>query len=257
MYEKLKRHSNPSSGLDGTAQNGDWLSKHTHICSCKHTLAHVWRVHESMHVWEIEKPQIHHQGQIEQHKLVIDTSKIHTSARASTRSLTYDEFTNACMYEKLKTHTNPSSGLNGTTQTCYWYSKHTHICSCKHIHTSARASTRSLMYEECTKVCMYEKLKNTNQSLGLDRKTNIVHSAKRHTCAHTRTRSLMYDKWTKEIENIHKSIIRAKWNNTKWLLTQQTCTHLLVQAHSHSRMTSARKHACMKNWKQTQIHHQG
>ena len=149
MYEKLKRHSNPSSGLDGTAQNGDWLSKHTHICSCKHTLAHVWRVHESMHVWEIEKPQIHHQGQIEQHKLVIDTSKIHTSARASTRSLTYDECTNACMYEKLKTHTNPSSGLNGTTQTCYWYSKHTHICSCKHIHTSARASTRSLMYEEC------------------------------------------------------------------------------------------------------------
>ena len=54
MYEKLQRHSNPSSGIDGTAQTGDWLSKHTHICSCKHTLAHVWRVHEGMHVWKIE-----------------------------------------------------------------------------------------------------------------------------------------------------------------------------------------------------------
>ena len=36
------------------------FSKHTHICSCKHTLAHVWRVHEGMHVWK--HTQIHHQG---------------------------------------------------------------------------------------------------------------------------------------------------------------------------------------------------
>ena len=159
MYEKLQRHSNPSSGLDGTAQTGDWLSKHTHICSCKHTLAHVWRVHERMHVW------------------------------------------------KMKTHTNPSSGLDGTTQTCYWYSKHTHICLCKH---------------------------------------TLAHVWRVHEGMHV---------W--QIESSHKSIIRARWNNTNLLLQQQTYTHLLVQAHARSRMTSARRHACMKNLKHTQIHHQG
>ena len=37
---------------------------------------------------------------------------------------------------------------------------------------------------------------------------------------------------------------------------EQTYTHLLVQAHARSRMTSARRHACMKIGK-TQIHHQG
>ena len=52
-----------------------------------------------------------------QHKLVIDTANIHTSARASTRSLTYDECPKACMYEQLNIHTNPSSGLDGTAQT--------------------------------------------------------------------------------------------------------------------------------------------
>ena len=52
-----------------------------------------------------------------QHKLVIDTANIHTSARASIRSLTYNECTKACMYEQLKIHTNPSSGLDGTAQT--------------------------------------------------------------------------------------------------------------------------------------------
>ena len=30
-------------------------------------------------------------------------------------------------------------------------------------------------------------------------------------------------------------------------LGQQTYTHLLVQAHARSRMTSARRHACMNN----------
>ena len=54
---------------------------------------------------------------MEQYKLVIDTANIHTSARASTRSLTYDECTKACMYEQLKIHTNPLSGLNVTAQT--------------------------------------------------------------------------------------------------------------------------------------------
>ena len=32
---------------------------------------------------------------------------------------------------------------------------------------------------------------------------------------------------------------------------QQTYTHLLVQAHARSRMTSARRHACMSKWKNT------
>ena len=144
---------------------------------------------------------------MEQHKLVIDTVNIHTSARASTRSLTYDECTKACMYEKLKIHTNPSSGLDVTAQTANWLSKHTHICSSKH---------------------------------------TLANVWRVHEGMHV---------W--KIENTHKSIIRAKWNNTNLLLIQQIYTHLLVQAHAHSRMTSARRHACIKTWKHTQIHHQG
>ena len=144
---------------------------------------------------------------MEQHKLVIDTANIHTSARASTRSLTYDECTKACMYEKLKTCTNPSSGLDGTKQTSYWCSKNTHICSCKH---------------------------------------TLAHVWRVHKGMHV---------W--KIENSHKSIIRARWNNTNLLLIQQTYSHLLVQAHACSRMTSARRHACMKNCWDIQIHHQG
>ena len=144
---------------------------------------------------------------MEQQDLVIDTANIHTSARASTRSLTYDECTKACMYEKLKAHITPSSGLDGTTQTCYWQSKHTHICSCKH---------------------------------------TLAHVWRVHEGMHV---------W--KIAKTFKSIIRARWNSTNWWLTKQTYTHLLVQAHARSRMTSARRHACMKNWKHTQIHHQG
>ena len=37
----------------------------------------------------------------------------------------------------------------------------------------------------------------------------------------------------------------------KKALIQKTYTHLLVQAHARSRMTSARRHACMKDWKNT------
>ena len=144
---------------------------------------------------------------MEQHKLVIDTANIHTSARASTRSLTYDECMKACMYEKLEIHTNSSSGLDGTTQTCYWYSKHTHICSCKH---------------------------------------TLAHVWRVHEGMHV---------W--KIARTFKSIIRDRWSSTNWWLTKQTYTHLLVQAHARSRMTSAQRHACMKNWKHTQIHHQG
>ena len=38
---------------------------------------HAWRVHESMHVWEIEKPQIHHQGYIEQKTSFIQQKDTH------------------------------------------------------------------------------------------------------------------------------------------------------------------------------------
>ena len=113
----------------------------------------------------------------------------------------YDECTKACMHEKLKTNTNPSSGLDGTTQTGYWLSKHAHICSCKH---------------------------------------TLAYVWRVHEGMHVR-----------KIENKHKSITRARWNNTNWLLTQQTCTHALVQAHACSCMTSARRYACMTNWKTT------
>ena len=58
-------------------------------------------------------------------------------------------------------------------------------------------------------------------------------SAGRHACM-------------KNWKNTDKSIIRARWNNTKHSFNQKY-THLLVQAHASSRMTSARRHACMKN----------
>ena len=60
----IRKNTNPSSGLDGTAKS-------------------------------------------------IKSANIHTSACASTRSLTYDGFTKVSMYEKLETHTNPA-GLDGT-----------------------------------------------------------------------------------------------------------------------------------------------
>ena len=194
---------------------------------------------------------------MEQHKLVIDTANIHTSTRASTRSLTYDKCTKACMYEKLKTHTNPSSGLDGPTQTCY---------NTANIHTSARASTRSLMYDECMKACMYEKLKtHTNPSPGLDGTTQACYWYSKHThicsCKHTLAHVWQVHEglhvW--KIENTHKSIIRARWNNTNLLLIQQTYTHLLVQADARSHTHVWRVHEGMHVWKikKTQIHHQG
>ena len=110
--------------------------------------------------------------------------KQHTSARASTRSLTYDDFTKASIYEKLKTHTNPA-GIDGTR-------KNIHAC----------ASTRSLTYDECTKACMYEKLEK------------------------------------------HKSI-RARWNKKQHTFSKHT--HICSCKHARSRMTSSRRHACMNN----------
>ena len=161
------------------------------------------RKHASMRNWKTTNPS----SGLDRTKNIIYSAKRHTCAHVSTHSLTYDECTKACMYEKLKTRTNPSSGLDGTKQTCYWCSKHTHICSCKH---------------------------------------TLAHVWRVHEGMHV---------W--KIENTHKSIIRARWNNRNLLLIQQTYTHLLVQAHARSRMTSVWRYACIKNCKDIQIHHQG
>ena len=182
---------------------------------------------------------------MEQHKLVIDTANIHTSARASTRSLTYDECMKACMYDKLKVHTNSSSGLDGTTQTCYCNSKHTHICLCKHtlahvwrVHEGMHVWT----IENTHKSIIRAIWNSTNWRLTKETYTHLLVQAHARSCMTSARRHACI-----KIENTNKSIIRARWNNTNLLLIQQTYTHLLVQAHARSRMTSARRHACMKN----------
>ena len=184
---------------------------------------------------------------MEQNKLVIDTANIHTSARASTHSFTYDECMKACMYEKWKIHTNPSSGLDGTTQTCYWYSKHTNICSCKHtlahvwrVHEGMHVWKIAKTFKSIIRA----RWNNTNWLL--TQQTYTHHVWRVHESLHV---------W--KIESTHKSIIRARWNKTNLLLIQQTYTHLLLLAHARSSMTSAQRHACMENCKDTQIHHQG
>ena len=108
----------------------------------------------------------------------------------------------ACM----KTHTNPSSGLDGTAN----------------IHTCARASTRSLTYDGCTKAGMYE---NTHKSI-IRARWNSKHSL--HTCARASTRSLTYDECEKAgmYENTHKPIIRARWNSKHTHM--RSCKHTLA-----------------------------
>ena len=182
---------------------------------------------------------------MEQHKLVIDTANKHTSARASTRSLTYDECTKACMYEKLKTRTNPSSGLDGKRQTGYWYSKHTHIRSCKHMLAHVWRVHEGMhvwKIENSHKSIIRARWNKTNWLLILQTYTHLLVQAHARSCMTSARRHACI-----KIENTHKSIIRARWNNTNLLLIQQTYTHLLVQAHARSRMTSAQRHACMKN----------
>ena len=66
----------------------------------------------------------------------------HALVQAHARS----RMTGARRQASMKTHTNPSSGLDGKPN----------------IHTCARASTRSLTYDGCTKAGMYE---NTLKSI--------------------------------------------------------------------------------------------
>ena len=72
------------------------------------------RRHACMNNWKNTNPSSGLDGTTKS----IRSANIHTSARASTRSLTYDGFTKASMYEKLKTHTNPA-GLDGTRKSIH------------------------------------------------------------------------------------------------------------------------------------------
>ena len=145
---------------------------------------------------------------MEQQKASIQQTYTHLLVQAHARPHMTSAQRHACLNDWK--NTNPTSGVDGTT-------KSIHLA---HIHTSARASTRSLTYVECTKACMYEKMKtHTNPLSELDGTGNNIHSANIHTSARASTRSLTYDECTKacmynKLEK-HKSIIRARWNNKK------------------------------------------
>ena len=123
---------------------------------------------------------------MEQQKALIQQTYTHLLVQAHASSRMTDARRHACM--KNWKNTNPLSGLDGTGNNIH----------SANIHTSARASPRSLTYDECTKACLYEKLKkHTNTSSGLDGTTKSIHSANIHTCARASTRSHTYDECTK------------------------------------------------------------
>ena len=109
----------------------------------------------------------------------------HALVQAYARSSMTGARRQACM----KTHTNPSSGLDGTANIAY-------------THALVQAHARSRMTSARRQACMET---HTNPSSGLDGTANI------HTCARASTRSLTYDKCTKACmyENTHKSITMA------------------------------------------------
>ena len=164
---------------------------YTHLLVQAHTRSRMTsaRRHACMNNWKNTNPLSGLDGTTKS----IKSANIHTSARASTSFLTYDGCTKACIYEKLEKHksivrarwnkkqhtfskrrhacmnkwknTNPSSGLDGTTKSI----------KSANIHTSARASTRSLRYDGFTKASMYEKLKTHTNPAGLDGTRNSIH----------------------------------------------------------------------------------
>ena len=83
---------------------------------------------------------------MEQEKTFIEQTYTHLLVQAHARSRMTSARRHACM--KNWKNTNPSSGLHGTRNSIH----------SANIHTSARASTRSLTCDECTKACMYEQL---------------------------------------------------------------------------------------------------
>ena len=198
------------------------------------------RKHACMRNWKTTNPS----SGLDRTTNIIHSAKIHTCAHASTQSLTYDKWT-----KKIE-------NTRKSIIRARWNNTNLLLLQQTYTHLLVQVYDRSRITSARRHACM-KNWKTTNPSSGLDRTANSIHSAKKYTCARASTHSLTYDKCTKEIENTHKSIIRAKWDNTNLLLIHQTYTHLLVQAHAPSRMTSARSHACMNNRKYTQIHHQG
>ena len=89
---------------------------YTHLLVQAHARSRMTsaRRHACMNNWKNTNPSSGLDGTTKS----IRSANIHTSARASTCSLTYDGFTKASMYEKLKTHTNPA-GLDGTRKSIH------------------------------------------------------------------------------------------------------------------------------------------
>ena len=130
---------------------------------------------------------------------------IHTSARASTRSLTYDECTKACMYEN--THKSIIRARWNNKKHSFNINTHTHL----EAHNMSLGS-----------VCMFVYQFNCCQDgITMARwNKNSIHLANIHISARASTHSLTYDESTKACmyENTNKSIIRTRWNNKQHLL---------------------------------------
>ena len=233
--------TNPSSGLHRTTNIFYSAKRHT----CAHASTHLLTYDK----WTKENGDTHKSiiraRWNKTNWLLIQQTYTHLLVQAHARSRMPSAGRHVCMYEQLKIHTYPSSGLDGTAQTGDWLSKHTHICSCKHMLAHVWRVHEGMhvwKIENSHKSIIRARWNKTNWLLILQTYTHLLVQAHARACMTSARRHACI-----KIENTHKSIIRARWNNTNLLLIQQTYTHLLVQAHARSRMTSARRHACMKN----------
>ena len=122
------KNKNPSSGLDGT-RNIIHSETYTHLLVQAHGRSRMTsaRRHACMKNWKNKNPS----SGLDRTRNSIHSANIHTSARASTSSLTYDECSKACMYEKLKSHTKTIIRARYNNKK-HLFRKHTHICSCRH-----------------------------------------------------------------------------------------------------------------------------
>ena len=147
----------------------------------------------------------------------IHPAYIHTSARASTRSLTYDECTKACMYEN--THKSIISARWNNKQHSFNIEIHTHL----EAHNMSRGSVCMFVYQF---ICCQDgiiRARWNNKQHSFSKHTHICSC--KHTLAHVCTKACMY-------ENTLKSIIRARWNNKQHSFNIETHTHL--EAHNMS-----------------------
>ena len=162
---------------------------YTHLLVQAHARSRMTsaRRHASMKNWKNTNPSSAHDDgftKASMYEKLLDGTRnsnhsvnIHTSARASKHSLTYDECTKACIYKKLEKH---KSIIR------YRWNNKKHNSA--NIHTSARASTRFLTYDGCTKACMYEELEK-HSFIVIARWNRKQHSLSKHThicsCKHT------------------------------------------------------------------------